>query len=97
MTPRLRTSSHMCAIRGEMLRRQSSPRMSLSYASDSAVGDLLTANSQLERSSNGCTARFLRHGVLLVFCVPCQLQALAGLEHVRTVPMLSKKSKIEGR
>ena len=29
----------------------------------------------------------LRHGVLLVFGAPCQLQSLAGQEHGRTIPL----------
>jgi hypothetical protein len=29
----------------------------------------------------------LRHDVLLVFGAPCQLQALAGQEHGRTIPL----------
>jgi len=34
-----------------------------------------------------CTVGILRHGVLLVFGAPCQLQSLAGQEHGRTIPL----------
>src|SRR5258707_8875866 len=34
---------------------------------------------------------FLRHGVLLVLSAPCQLLALAGPEHGRTIPLAETK------
>ena len=38
-------------------------------------------------ADNGNPGVLLRHGVLLVFGTPCQLQSLAGQEHGRTIPL----------
>jgi hypothetical protein len=38
-------------------------------------------------ADNGNPGVLLRHGVLLVFGAPCQLQSLAGQEHGRTIPL----------
>ena len=37
--------------------------------------------------ADGQVVECLRHGVLLVFGTPCQLQSLAGQEHGRTIPL----------
>jgi hypothetical protein len=38
-------------------------------------------------ADNGNPGVLLRHGVLLVFGAPCQLQSLPGQEHGRTIPL----------
>jgi hypothetical protein len=40
-----------------------------------------------KRNMNRHECVLLRHGVLLVFGAPCQLQSLAGQEHGRTIPL----------
>ena len=42
------------------------------------------------------TRVLLRHGALLVFGAPCQLQSLAGQEHGRTIPLADLGSSCTG-
>jgi hypothetical protein len=43
--------------------------------------------ADIDADHGNCAVEILRHGVLLVFGAPCQLQSLAGQEHGRTIPL----------
>ena len=43
--------------------------------------------ANIDADHGDCSVECLRHGVLLVFGTPCQLQSLAGQEHGRTIPL----------
>jgi hypothetical protein len=45
------------------------------------ANDVERVLADIDADYGGGSVEFLRHGVLLVFGAPCQLQSLAGLEH----------------
>ena len=51
------------------------------------ANDVERVLADIDADYGNCSVECLRHGVLLVFGAPCQLQSLAGQEHGRTIPL----------